>query len=215
VKSTTRIARSVVTADGAGILSHAGAALLRELADEAGLTAGWTDALLGTYKGTPVHLPGRVLTDLAVTLADGGDCLADLAALRDQAALFGPVASHPTAYRVLDRVGASQLDALRTARAQARARVWAAGGGPDLTGGAGVVLDVDASLVTAHSEKEGAAATYKHGFGFHPLLVFLDRPDVSGGEALAGMLRPGNAGSNTAAALGESPGSPHGGALRE
>jgi len=152
VKSTTRIARPVVTADGAGIVSHAGAALLRELADEAGLTAGWTDALLGTYKGTPVHLPGRVLTDLAVTLADGGDCLADLAALRDQAALFGPVASHPTAYRVLDRVGASQLDALRTARAQARARVWAAGGGPDLTGGAGVVLDVDASLVTAHRE---------------------------------------------------------------
>jgi len=199
VKSTTRIARPVVTADGAGIVSHAGAALLRELADEAGLTAGWTDALLGTYKGTPVHLPGRVMVDLAVTLADGGDCLADLAALRDQAALFGPVASHPTAYRVLDRVGASQLDALRTARAQARARVWAAGGGPDLTGGAGVVLDVDASLLTAHSEKEGAAATYKHGFGFHPLLVFLDRPDVSGGQALAAMLRPGNAGSNTAA----------------
>jgi len=198
VKSTTRTARPVVTADGTGIVSHAGAALLRELADESGLTQGWTDALLGTYKGTPVHLPGRVLTDLAVTLANGGDCLADLAALRDQAALFGPVASHPTAYRVLDRVGASQLEALGAARAQARARVWAAGGGPDLTDLAGVILDVDASLLTAHSEKEGAAATYKHGFGFHPLLVFLDRPDVSGGEALAAILRPGNAGSNTA-----------------
>ena len=197
MKSTTKGVRPVVTADGTGIVSHAGAALLRELADEAGLTAGWTGALLGTYKGAPVHLPGRVLVDLAVTLADGGDCLADLAALRDQVALFGPVASHPTAYRVLDRVGTSQLDALRTERAQARARVWAAGGGPDLTDG--VVLDVDASLLTAHSEKEGAAATYKHGFGFHPLLVFLDRPDVSGGEALSAILRPGNAGSNTAA----------------
>jgi len=199
VKSTTGTRRPGVTADGTGIVSHAGVALLRELADESGLTAGWTQALLGTYKGTPVHLPGRVLTDLAVTLADGGDCLADLAALRDQAALFGPVASHPTSYRVLDRVGVTQLAALRTARAKARARVWAAGGGPDLSDGTGVIMDVDASLLTAHSEKEGAAPTYKHGFGFHPLLVFLDRPDVSGGEALAGILRPGNAGSNTAA----------------
>jgi hypothetical protein len=188
-----------VTADGTGIVSHAGAALLRELADESGLTQGWTAALLDTYQGSPVHLPGRVLTDLAVTLADGGDCLADLAALRDQAALFGPVASHPTSYRVLDRVGAVQLTALRAARADARARVWAAGGGPDLSDGSGVIMDVDASLLTAHSEKQGAAATYKHGFGFHPLLVFLDRPDVSGGEALAALLRPGNAGSNTAA----------------
>jgi hypothetical protein len=152
VKSTTTVARPVVTADGAGIVSHAGAVLLRELADEAGLTAGWTEALLGTYKGTPVHLPGRVLVDLAVTLADGGDCLADLAALRDQAALFGPVASHPTAYRVLDRVGTSQLEVLRTGRAQARARVWAAGGGADLSDGAGLILDVDASLLTAHRE---------------------------------------------------------------
>ena len=178
MKSTTRAAGPLVTADGTGIVSHAGAALLRELADESGLTQGWTAALLGTYKGPPVHLPGRVLTDRAVTLADGGDCLADLAALRDQAALFGPVASHPTAYRVLDRVGASQLDALGAARAKARARVWAAGGGPDLTDPAGVILDVDASLLTAHSEKEGAAATFKHGFGFHPLLVFLNRPDL-------------------------------------
>jgi len=199
VKSTTRAARRVVTADGAGIVSHAGAALLRELADESGLTQGWTAALLGTYKGVPVHLPGRVLTDLAVTLADGGDCLADLAAFRDQAARFGPVASHPTAYRVLDRVGAVELWALRAARADARARVWAAGGGPDLTDVSGLILDVDASLLAAHSEKEGAAPSYKHGFGFHPLLVFPGRPDVFGGEALAAILRPGNAGSNTAA----------------
>ena len=87
-----------------------------------------------------------------------------------------------------------QLDALRAARAQARAAVWAAGGGPELSDGSGVVMDVDATLLTAHSEKEGAAPTYKHGFGFHPLLVFLDRPDVSGGEALAGVLRPGERG---------------------
>ncbi len=199
MQSTTSNTRPVVSADGTGIVSHAGAALLRELADESGLTDGWTAALIDTYKGLPVHLPGRVLADLAVTLADGGDCLADLAGLRDQAALFGPVASHPTSYRVLDRVGTAQLELLRAARADARARVWVAGGGPDLTDPAGLILDVDATLLTAHSDKQDAAPTYKHGFGFHPLLVFLDRPDVSGGEALAGILRPGNAGSNTAA----------------
>jgi hypothetical protein len=184
----TRAPRPEVTADGVGIVSHAGSVLLRELADDSGLTAGWTDAVIGTYRGTPTHQPGRVLVDLAVTLADGGDCLADLAALRDQEALFGPVASHPTSYRVLDRVGAVQLDALRTARADARARAWAAGAGPDLTvdgNGDVLILDVDASLLTAHSEKEDAAPTYKRTFGVHPLLVFLDRPDVSSGEALA------------------------------
>jgi len=100
------------------------------LADKSGLTEGWTAALLGTYQGIPVHRPGRVLTDLAVTPAEGGDCLADVAALRDQAALFGPVASHPTAYRVQDRVATGRLATLWTARADARARVWAAGGGP-------------------------------------------------------------------------------------
>ena len=202
MKSTTRAPRPEVTADGVGIVSHAGAVLLRELADDSGLTAGWTDAVIGTYRGTPTHQPGRVLVDLAVTLADGGDCLADLAALRDQEALFGPVASHPTSYRVLDRVGTVQLDAMRTARADARGRAWAAGAGPDLTrdgNGDELILDVDASLLTAHSEKQDAAPTYKRTFGFHPLLVFLDRPDVSGGEALAAVLRPGNAGSNTAA----------------
>ena len=111
--------------------------------------------------------------------------------------------SHPTAYRVLDRVGPSQLDAMRTARAAARAKVWVAGGGPDLVDEQGdrqgLVLDVDASLLTAHSEKEGAPPTHKRGFGFLPLMVFLDRPNVSGGKALAAFLRPGNAGSNTAA----------------
>lgn len=167
MKSTTRLPQVEVTADGAGIVSHAGAALLRELADTSGLTAGWTKAVIGTYRGTPTHQPGRVLVDLAVTLADGGDCLADLAALRDQEALFGPVASHPTSYRVLDRVGSPQLAAMREVRAVARERAWQAGAGPDLTDG--LVLDVDASLLTAHSEKENAAPTYKRGFGFHPV----------------------------------------------
>lgn len=97
-------------------------------------------------------------------LADGGDCISDLSMLREQSALFGPVASTATAWRALDAVDDAALDRLRAARGAARARAWLAGAAP-----AQVVLDVDATLVTAHSEKEGAAPTYKHGFGFHPV----------------------------------------------
>jgi uncharacterized protein YciI len=130
-------------------------------------------------------------------IADGGDALAHLATLRDQDKLFGSVASDATAWRVLDRVDAEHLTRLQTVRAAARERAWAAGAGPDVTGG--LVIDIDATITIAHSEKENAAKTWKKTFGFHPLLAYLDRPDVAGGEALAGILRPGKAGSNTAA----------------
>lgn len=186
-----------VTADGAGLVSRGGVALLRELTISTGLGTGWSEALLDTYDGTPTHLPGRVLADLAVMIADGGDALAHLATLRDQDKLFGPVASDATAWRVLDRVDAAHLTRLHTVRAAARERAWAAGAGPDLT--TGLVIDIDATITIAHSEKENAAKTWKKTFGFHSLLAYLDRPDVAGGEALAGILRPGNAGSNTAA----------------
>jgi hypothetical protein len=104
---------------------------------------------------------------------------------------------------VADKVDAARLGLLQAARAKARERAWAAGAGPDLT--EEMWLRFDASLLTAHSDKENAAPTWKKGFGFHPLLCYLDRPDVSGGEALAGLLRPGNAGSNTAADHVEEP----------
>jgi hypothetical protein len=133
-----------------------------------------------------------VVVDLAVMLADGGDCLSDLAALRDQPELFGPVASTPTAWRVIERLALDPdgLARLRAARAHARARAWAAGAHPDLEL---VVVDADATLVLAHSDaKQGAAGTYKHSFGFAPLLAYLDR-GAAPGEPLAGILRPGNA----------------------
>ncbi|WP_414942910.1 IS1380 family transposase [Amycolatopsis sp. cmx-11-51] len=186
-----------VTADGTGLVSRAGVALLRELTVSTGLGTGWSEALLDTYDGIPIHLPGRVLADLAVMIADGGDALAHLAALRDQDKLFGSVASDATAWRVLDRVDGERLARLQSVRAAARERAWAAGAGPDLAGG--LVIDIDATITIAHSEKENAAKTWKKTFGFHPLLAYLDRPDVAGGEALAGILRPGKAGSNTAA----------------
>jgi DDE family transposase len=143
-----------------------------------------------------------VLRDLAVVLADGGDCLSDLAALRDQPELFGRVASTATAWRVLDRIArdADGLARLRAARAHARGRAWAAGGHPDVEL---LVVDADATLVLAHSDaKEGAAGTYKHTFGFHPLLAYLDRGKAPG-EPLAGLLRPGNAAAGAAADLVE------------
>jgi len=198
VKRNRRLRLVKVTADGEGLVSRAGVALLRELTVDTGLAAGWTTALLDTYKAIPtVHAPGRVLADLAVVIADGGDALTHLATLRDQDKLFGTVASDPTAWRCVERVDEAHLARLRSVRAVARERAWAAGAGPDLADG--LIVDIDATITIAHSEKINSAKTWKKTYGFHPLLAYLDRPDVSGGEGLAGILRPGNAGSNTTA----------------
>jgi hypothetical protein len=127
-----------------------------------------------------------------VMLADGGDCLSDLAALRDQPALFGPVASTATAWRVVEQVAADELGlaGLRAARVQARTRAWRIGAWPEADL---LLVDVDGTLLDAHSDKQGAAGTYKHGFGFYPLLAFLDRQDGhrrgAGGSAAAGQRR--------------------------
>jgi Transposase DDE domain group 1 len=189
VQATNSPSSFEVTTDGTGVVGHVGAALLRELADRLGLTTalGWQQR-----DGRRRHPDAAVLRDLAVMLADGGDCLSDLAVLRDQPELFGPVASTPTAWRVLERTASDQdgLARLRAARAHARGRAWAAGGHPDVEL---LIIDADATLVLAQTDaKEGAAGTYKHGFGFAPLLAYLDRGQAPG-EPLAGLLRPGNA----------------------
>ncbi|QDP95304.1 IS1380 family transposase [Microlunatus elymi] len=189
--------RPRVSADGTGVVSHAGLEMVRELAVDTGLVAALNTALADTYRGPWTHAPGRVLADLAAAVADGATAVSGIGTLADREDLFGPVASMPTAWRVLDRVDADHVEAVRQARAMARDRAWAAGGGPDLD--QELVIDFDASLLIAHSEKESAEPTWKKTFGFHPLLAFLDRPEIAGGEALAGLLRPGNAGSNTAA----------------
>jgi len=197
VKRSGSRARVKVSADGKGVVSHAGSALLRELATETGLAGAVTAALLDTYRGFPLHMPGQVFADLAVAIADGADAVTGIEVLRDREALFGPVASMPTAWRLLDRIDEVHLGRVRAARAAARERAWQAGAGPEP--GGELRIDFDATISIAHSEKQDAAATWKKTFGFHPLLAFLDRPEVAGGEGLAGLLRPGNAGSNTAA----------------
>jgi hypothetical protein len=189
VQATNSPSSFEVTTDGTGVVGHAGAALLRELADRLGLTSalGWQQA-----GGRRRHADAAVLRDLAVVLADGGACLSDLAALRDQPALFGPVASTATAWRVVERTASDPdgLARLRAARAHARARAWTVGGDPDVEL---LIIDADATLVLAQTDaKEGAAGTYKHTFGFAPLLAYLDRGPAPG-EPLAGLLRPGNA----------------------
>jgi hypothetical protein len=187
-----------VSAEGVGVVSHAGVGMLRELAQDTGLVKGVSQALADTYTGPWVHAPGRVFTDMAVAIADGGDCVSHIEVFGDRHQVRGPVASMPTTWRMLDRIDAAHLPGVRAARAAARERAWAAGAASDLTGP--LRIDFDATVTISHSEdKENAAKTWKRTFGFHPLLAFLDRPEVSGGEALAGLLRPGNAGSNTAA----------------
>ena len=181
-----------VTADGEGLVSHAGSALLARVADKTGLTRAFSGALAGMRERRSGHDPGRVVRDLAVMLADGGDALCDLRAVRDQQPLFGEVASDSTAFRVIERIARDPelLEAIRAARANARRHAWELGVAPER-----VTIDLDATLVQSHSEKEGAAGNFKGGFGFHPLLAYFDETS----EAAAGALRPGNAGANTAA----------------
>jgi hypothetical protein len=180
-----------VTSDGAGLVSHAGSALLAQVADKVGLTSALSLRLAVLKQRARGHDPGRVIRDIAVMLADGGECVSDLGGQREQAALFGQVASDSTAFRTVDRVASTPglLKAVRAAHARARARFWELHGTPER-----LTIDVDATLITAHSEKEKAAGNYKGGYGFHPMQAYLDETR----EALGGVLRPGNAGSNTA-----------------
>jgi hypothetical protein len=174
--------------------------LVRELADRTGLSAQVSVALADTYRGPWVHAPGDVFADLAAAVADGADCIDGIGQVcGDRAHVFGPTASTTTMWRLVDhRIDAAHLPRIRAARAAARATAWSAGAAP--AAGEWLHIDLDATLVIDHSDhKAQAAPTWKKTFGHHPLLAFLDRPGIAGGEALAGVLRAGNAGSNTAA----------------
>jgi hypothetical protein len=203
VQNTACHSKITVSADGKGLVSQAGALLLAETLRVTGLGAGLSAGLARWRAPRAVHDPGKILADLVVTLGLGGDCLADVAVLRAQPELAGPVASDPVISRLVSVLAADAPRALRVirkARAAARERAWSLAGDAAPGGDGGViVVDLDATLVTAHSEKEQAAPTWKKTFGFHPLAAFADHGAGAGGEALAIKLRPGNAGSNTAA----------------
>jgi len=170
MQSTWSRPKLVVSADGTGVVGHAGTRLLADLADTTGLTSAFVDGLAGLRCRDTGHDPGRVAVDLAVMLADGGQTISDLAVLRQQPAVFGPVASTPTAWRVLAGIGDPERSALGQARAAARELAWARAAdtgralpaaraaGRDIPG---LVIDLDASVVICHSEKQHAAPTFK------------------------------------------------------
>lgn len=189
-----------MTGDGTGVVAQAGNAAVRMVADRTGLTDALSVAV--ARRGfTPGHDRGRVLVDVATMVTAGGEAIADIDTLRHQQDVLGPVASAPTVWRTLDELTPALLKRIEKARAATRARVWdlipgglpaSAVAGTTLPAGV-VVLDVDATIVVAHSEKEQATRTFKKTFGYHPIGVWCDNTQ----ELLAASLRPGNAGSNT------------------
>jgi len=198
--------RIQVDTSASGAVGQAGGVLLTETVAAVGLDAALSAALAPWRRPLAIHDPGKVVVDLALTLAVGGDCLADIALLRAERGLYGLVASDPTVSRTIDALAAdapAALAAIDAARAAVRAHAWELAGehapGHAASAAAPLVIDVDATLVTAHSEKEQAAPTFKRGFGFHPLWAFLDHGPEGTGEPLSVLLRKGNAGSNTVA----------------
>lgn len=188
VNAIAPVATVEVTGDGAGVTSQAGTRLLGEIATRLGIANGFSQALSDTTTRTSAHDRGRVLTQLAMTIAAGGRCLADLKTLRDRPELFGQVASDATAWRVCHQVDEARLARLAGVRQQACRRLLAAAPADQL------VLDVDATLLNLHSEhKQRAAATFKGTFGFAPMACFVEPLGLA-----AGMLRPGNATANHA-----------------
>jgi Transposase DDE domain group 1 len=191
-----------VSADGRGLVSQAGAVLLWETMRVTGLSLGLSRGLARWRAPRAVHDPGKIIADLAAAVALGGDCLADIAVLREQPDLAGPVASDPVVSRLAAALAGDlpqALKAIRAARSAGRERAWALAG-DNAPGADGLVtVDLDATIVIAHSDKEQAAPTWKKTFGFHPMTAWADHGAGGNGEPLAIVLRPGNAGSNTAA----------------
>ncbi len=184
MKSTNRSGHIKITTDGEGLVSHAGALLIVEVAEKVGLSDGLGEAVADTLERKPVHDRGKALTDIAVAIVDGADCLTDVEVLGEQTDLHGSVASNSTMDRILSSIGEKELSLMREARAQARRTAWTAGARPKH-----LILDMDATPIESYSEKEDAAGHYKGGFGFNPILIYLDETE----ESLAGALRPGNA----------------------
>ena len=191
-----------VTAEADGLAGHAGAVLLRKLADRAGLTAALGSALVRAGK-FPLVDRGVALVSMAVAIVPGATSMNDITLLAHHEPVLGAAPSDTTVRRTLELADPRTLDKIARVRARVRAHVWelvaAAPAGFPWLAVAGkllagwLVIDLDATLITAHSDKEFAAPTFKKGYGFHPLGAWL----ANTAECLAMLLRPGNAGSST------------------
>ena len=216
MKPTRTYPRLHIDTAPSNALGHAGGLLLTETVHTSGLGHHLKTALAPWKKPFAIHDPAKVLLDLAITLSLGGDALSDTTAVRDEPDLYGPGGleshdhqNHPNPGQRCRpgpggvAIGDRPTEWINQARARVRARVWELAGphapNHDADAQNPLTIDIDASLVTSHSEKENAKPTYKKGFGFHPLLAFIDHGDCGTGEPIAEILRPGNAGSNTAA----------------
>jgi hypothetical protein len=187
-------------------IGHAGGAILTHTVAATRLDESMARHLGPWLRPWAVHHPGKVLVDLAITLALGGDALSDLGQVRGEPGVFGRVASDPVVSRLVAELGRTPGKAVRAisrARAEARAQAWRLAGDRAPTWGMSrdrpLIVDLDATLVTAHSDKQGAAPTFKKGYGHHPMTASVDHGQDGTGETLAVVLRPGNAGSNKAA----------------
>lgn len=204
-KSISPYPALVVDGGGSGVASQAGAVLLLRTAERIGLVKGLSKVLAPWRKRLATHDPGKIVLDLAASLALGGDCVSDLAVLRSEPGVFGRVASDPTVSRLVAVLAADApkaLSAIASARVEARAHAWALAGehapGDGIDAEHPLLIDLDATLLDAHSDKQHAAPTWKRGYGFHPLCAFIDHGPEGTGEPAVLALRPGNAGSNTA-----------------
>lgn len=191
-----------VREDGRAVVSQAGSVLLIETVRKTRLDQAISAVLAPWRKPRAVHGPGKILVDFAPSVTLSGDCLADIALLRSEPAVFGPVASDPTVSRLIGTLatsGEKALTAIRAARSEVRNHVWELAGdqAPDSSGQ--VIVDLDGVLIVAHSDKQDAAPTWQKSYGHHPLMGFVDHGPGGTGEPVAALLRPGNAGSNTAA----------------
>ncbi|GAA1495326.1 IS1380 family transposase [Paeniglutamicibacter kerguelensis] len=205
--NTTRVFPSVPAAlTGQSLISHAGLNVLTSFVEATGFGALCEDRFSQFVPERATHRPGRILGSLAVMLAGGGEHVSDLDVLRNSPGLFGPVPSDATVSRFVARA-ADQPEAFAhgfsTLSHRLRSRIWAAAGKRNPAALATrldpLVIDIDATLVTAHSEKENSAGTYKGGYGFAPMIASVDYGKDNGtGEILAAMLRPGNKGANSA-----------------
>lgn len=191
-KSTSPYPRLSASATGTGVVSHAGSVLLLRTAEKTGLTDALSVVLSPWRKPLSRHDPGKIVLDLAVALALGGDCLADIAQLRAHPEVFGPVASDPTVSRLIATLAADAdmaLSAIDAARAAVRTAAWSAAGDrapdDDIDEYHPLIIDLDATLVTAHSEKEHAAPTFKRGFSIPPV-VRVRRPRWRGHRGTGG-----------------------------